>query len=31
MYKIELKPFGVQLTFADVVGKPELEKWLAES
>ena len=31
MYKIETKPFGIQLTFADVIGKPELEKWLAES
>lgn len=31
MYKVELKHYGVQLTFADVVAKPELEKWLAES
>jgi len=31
MYKIEAKHYGIHLTFADVVGKPELEKWLAES
>lgn len=31
MYKIEPRPYGIQLTFADVVAKPELEKWLAES
>ena len=31
MYKIESKHYGIQLTFADVIGKPELEKGLAES
>jgi len=31
MYKIELKNYGIHLTLGDALGKPELEKWLAES
>ena len=31
MYKIEPTNYGFRLTFGHVVGKPELEQWLAES
>jgi hypothetical protein len=31
MYKIEKKPWGLELTFADTVPKQEMQAWLDES
>ena len=31
MHKIEKKPWGLELTFADIVAKPEMQAWLEES